>query len=343
MKKILIATTNPGKFKEFITEFADLGNFIQFVDLKAVGLDKTELEEPHETTWENALHKAKFFAQKSRLITIAEDSGVFVDYLHGAPGVKTKRNASTEKDRLEWILKALKNVPKHLRGIQFQTSACLYDPHTDHRSMFQGKVSGFVTEKITKKWRPGMEHDAIFYYPPAKKTFVEMSVEDKNLVSHRGKVLFQLRNFLSRQYGAKQLVVACGLLVKNRKLLLLKRRDPRPDFNNKWEFPGGGVEVGETVEECLHREIEEETGFKIKILEHFPTIYSASRGEKDGNFQVFLPLFICKAVSGKIRTSDTEAAGSGWFTLRESLKLDFLPLNKKIIHDNLTLLKKYID
>ena len=88
MTKILIATTNLGKFAEFFAEFEDL-NFV-FVNLKDLKLDKMEVPEPFSTTWENALYKAKVFAQKSGLPTIAEDTAFGVDYLKGEPGVRAK-------------------------------------------------------------------------------------------------------------------------------------------------------------------------------------------------------------------------------------------------------------
>ena len=93
MRKILIATTNTGKFKEMSAELADL--HFEFVNLKDVKLDKFDVDEPHATTWQNAWEKAMFFAKKSGLLTLAEDTGLFVDYLKGAPGVKSKRFGPT--------------------------------------------------------------------------------------------------------------------------------------------------------------------------------------------------------------------------------------------------------
>jgi XTP/dITP diphosphohydrolase len=105
MEKILIATTNPGKFKEIVAELADLHfKFINLTDLK---LDNIEVEEPHLTTWENAVEKARFFARKTGLITIAEDTGLFIDALDGNPGVKAKRFAPTATLRVQ------KNIKKN--------------------------------------------------------------------------------------------------------------------------------------------------------------------------------------------------------------------------------------
>jgi len=341
MKKILIATTNAGKFHEFTAEFKDLP--FKFVSLKDVKMETADVPEPYETTWENALHKARYFAKKTKLITIAEDTGFFVDSLDGAPGVRAKRLAATAVERNQKIIQALKKMTGVKRSAHFETSACLYNPESEQFSMFKGLCHGLIAPTLGKKSVEGLGYDSIFYHPPAKKIFAEMSTLEKNLVSHRGKIINQLRNFLARQYGFKQLFVPLALVVKDRKILLLKRRDSRPEFNNKWEFPGGGVENGEDVEACLKRETKEETGFSVTITARLPKIYSAVRGEKNGNYQVFLICYICAIKSGKFQTSDAETAGFCWVDMKKLSKMDLLPLNKKVVQENKALLKKYID
>lgn len=341
MKKILIATTNPGKFQEIVTEFGDLS--FTFVNLKDVKIDSAELEEPYNTTWENAIHKARYFANKTGLITIAEDSGLFIKHLGGAPGVHVKRAAPTEKERVEKILKELKGVSMAKRGAAMLTHACIFDPSRDSFSVFEGRLDGKIAEKITGTSRPGMEHDVIFFYPPFKKTLAELSLLEKNRISHRGQVINQLRHFLSRNHTPRHIVVPLAIITHKRKMLILQRRDSRKDFNNKWEFPGGGVENGESVETALLRECREETGFSVKIEERLPGIYTTFQGEGKGNYQVFLIPFLCTVRSGTFKTSDIETAGHRWVRFSESLKVDFLSLNKNIIRDNKNLIKKYID
>lgn len=168
-----------------------------------------------------------------------------------------------------------------------------------------------------------------------------MSVLEKNLVSHRGQVIHQIKYFLQRQYGLKQLIVPLGIVVRDRKLLLLKRRDPRPEFNNKWEFPGGGVENEEAVEACLLREIKEETGYRIKIIERLPRIYTSVNLKN--NYQVFLPCYVCAITTGELQTTDAETADFRWCTYAQLMKMNLFPLNKKIIKNNNNLLKQYID
>lgn len=339
--KILIATTNPGKFKEFQSHFADLP--FTFVNLADVGLAGDEPDEPFETTFENAVHKARYYGKKAKLLTIAEDTAFHVDHLQGAPGVKAKRFAESSDARNKLVLAKLTGVPDSRRGARFQTSACLYDPSSEAVLVFSGEVRGKVTKQVVGGTAKGLGYDVIFYYPPLKKAFSELSVEEKNTVSHRGQVLGQLKLYLMRFFSFKQIVVPLGIIVKDGKLFASKRRDTRPEFNNKWEFPGGGVDNGETVEAALKRELKEETGFTVRIEEQLPEILTIS--QKNGNFpyQVFLLVYICTIASGKLKLAPAESAGHVWATLSEARKLDFLPLNKKCFQgNNLRILKKYI-
>jgi len=343
MRKILIATSNIGKFKEIIAELDDLQ--LNFVSLKDLKLDKFEAEEPHSTTWQNALEKAKFFAKKSGLITIAEDTGLFVEYLNGAPGVKAKRYGATPTERNEKLLEKLRGVPDKKRGACFETAGCVYNPHTDSFSTFIGRSNGVIAKKFNRKLKTGFGYDAVFYYPPLKKLYVDMPLLEKNMVSQRGKMALQLKVFLMNQYTLRQVICAAGIIVKNRKMLMTKRRDLRPAFNNKWEFPGGGVENGESFDETLLREVKEETGYKIQKIEQLPDIFTAVADNKKENYQVHLFMSICKIKSGKFKTADAETCGHGWFTHKEALKMPMLPLNKKIIQSkaNKKILLKYID
>ncbi|MEK7680592.1 MAG: non-canonical purine NTP pyrophosphatase [Patescibacteria group bacterium] len=344
MKKILIATSNVGKFSEIKIELEDLP--FDFVNLKDLELDNLEVEEPYNTTWENALVKARFFAKKSKLLTIAEDTGLFVNYLEGAPGVLTKRYGATEAERNKKFLVALKGVPKEKRGAYFEAAGCVYDPSDDNFSIFFGKTKGRITETIGKKSRIGLGYDSIFYFPLLKKTFAELSLLEKNSISHRGKMINHIKYFLMKHHEFKQIICVAGIIIKDKKMLVTKRRDLRPEFNNKWEFPGGGVENGETFAQTLQREVEEETGYDILKKEQLPDIPSTIVNcGADGAYQVHLVLYICKIKSGQFKLADAETSDHGWYTYKEALKLNFLPLNKKSFHSksNRIILKKYLD
>ncbi|MFA6486407.1 MAG: non-canonical purine NTP pyrophosphatase [Candidatus Magasanikbacteria bacterium] len=339
MKKILIATTNPGKFEEYLSEFGDLP--IKFVSLRDVKLDKIEIDEPYDTLSQNAIHKARFYARKSGLITIAEDAGFFIDQLQGAPGIKAKRYAETGAKRNQKVLENLLGVPERKRGAFFQADGCVFDPITDSYTVFTGKVRGRIAEKIASQERAGLDYDAIFYFPPLKKIFSELTILEKNNISHRGQVIHQIKYFLSKHFSGRQCIASAALVIKDRKVLFTKRRDHRPEFDGCWEFPGGMVEFGEDPKQTALREGKEETGLNIQIFKTLPGIYA--RLEKKYNYQVFIILYLAKYISGKVRISPHESSDFGWFDLKSAMRLKFLPLNKKIMSENLSILKQYID
>lgn len=339
---ILIATGNPGKFEELSSHFADLP--FKFVSLSDVGLQQVDLEEPFDTTWENALHKARFFGQKSGLVTIAEDTAFYVEHLGGAPGVKAKRYGKDDTERMTKILSGLAGVPEEKRSAYFEAHACIFNPEQTNFTLFVGRVDGLISEAAQGVIRDGMTYSSLFWYPPLKKTFAELSVAEKNSISHRGQLARQIKIFLQRQYSFKQIICPVGLVIKDRRLFLNRRRDVHARMNNKWEFPGGGVDNGETVQDCLRREVFEETGFKVEIQNLIPKIYSTNGnvGSTDP-YQVFLICHLCTIIGGELRLAEEESAGHGWFTLAEALELDFLPLNKIILEENAELLRAYID
>ena len=342
MQKILIATSNKGKIKEITAEFEDLP--FQFIGLSDLRLDRYRVEENYNTTRENALQKACFYAKKSKLLTIAEDSGLFIGHLKGQPGVLSKRFGKDALDSNRKILNAMRNVPTKKRGAFFEATGSIYNPENDSFSVFRGTVAGIIANKIGKVSREGMGYDSIFIYPPKNKTFAELSLLEKNQISHRGKVANQIKCFLQKQNSARQIIASVAVIIKNHKILATQRRDMRPELNGKWEFPGGGIEYGESIISCLKREVKEETGYNIAVLEQLPNVFTIVRDHKMGNYQVHLMLFICKIKSGKYLPSDSETMDHGWFSLNELLKLDLIPLNKKSIQskNNFKIIKKYL-
>lgn len=198
MREILVATTNMGKYLEIVNEFKGLP--FKFMSLRDVNVGDQEPEEPFETTWENAVFKARYYALKSKLLTIAEDTAFGIDHLSGAPGVKAKRFGSTPLERNQKIIRALIGVPVSGRKACFTTSACVYDPQNNNFSIFNGRIDGEIAEEISQDSRSGLGYDSIFYYPPFKKCFAEISLERKNSVSHRGQIMTQVKNFLSKMF-----------------------------------------------------------------------------------------------------------------------------------------------
>lgn len=133
---------------------------------------------------------------------------------------------------------------------------------------------------------------------------------------------------------AKQIMpIVCGVVVKNNKFLLTKRADDEwgEDFDNvkhlPWQIPGGGLEFNESVEQCLHREIKEETGLTVEIVQMLPKLFHDVRGPWHGLFICFLCRM--KDENQKVVINE-EASDFGWYSLEEIAKLPYLPLTYDI-------------
>lgn len=182
MKKLLIATGNLNKAREIIEILAQRG--IQYLTLN----DFPEIKMPAETGKsfeENAVSKAKFTSRCIRLPTLADDSGLMVDYLGGAPGVYSARyagNGCSHGDNNKKLLRALKNVPLGKRTAQFVCVMALALPG--------GKViteTGILRGHIVsdERGKNGFGYDPIFMPQGLDKTLAELSPEEKNRISHR--------------------------------------------------------------------------------------------------------------------------------------------------------------
>jgi len=180
--KIVIATHNKDKLKELKKGFSDLG--VTLLDLSSFP-EIGEIIEDGETLRENAYIKAKTVFDITGIPSIADDTGLEVDFLDGAPGVHTARFAGencTYKDNVDKLLNVMKNVPFNKRGAKFKTSMVFIDKNLELFS--DGIVKGIISEKI--KGLAGFGYDPLFYVPEEGKTFAEMSIEKKNIISHRG-------------------------------------------------------------------------------------------------------------------------------------------------------------
>ncbi|OQY01463.1 MAG: Non-canonical purine NTP pyrophosphatase [Desulfobacteraceae bacterium 4572_130] len=187
MSILVLATQNKGKTKE-IKHI--LKNFpITIKNLNDFG-PIPEVEEDGETFDDNAYKKASFTARVLGYPAMADDSGLVVEALNGKPGVKSARyagdNAKTS-DNCEKLIKDMKD--KKNRKAFFECVISIAVP-TGQALTYQGKCNGLITYKA--KGNNGFGYDPFFFYPDFNKTFAEISMEEKNKVSHRGKALNQV-------------------------------------------------------------------------------------------------------------------------------------------------------
>ncbi|NCU17058.1 XTP/dITP diphosphatase [Pallidibacillus pasinlerensis] len=193
MKEIIVATKNKGKTKEFAEMFQPLGFTVKtLLDFP----DAPDIEETGETFAENAVLKAKGISEYFNKIVIADDSGLCVDALDGKPGVYSARYAGEAKDdeaNLQKVLQELKGVPYEERTAHFHCTLALVIPGKEP-VIVEGKVEGYIIDE--KRGENGFGYDPIFYVPEYGKTTAEMSSDEKNKISHRGRALEKLNEWV---------------------------------------------------------------------------------------------------------------------------------------------------
>lgn len=196
MKQLLIATGNAGKRLEIQSFLGDIAN-IELLSLQDVKIEKNECEETGETFEENALQKAEYFFQKTRIPVLAEDSGIKVSALEGELGVKTRRwgageNAS-DQEWMDFFLARMKTEKN--RDAQFFCSACLYfSPDNFH--IFSGKCEGKVLQKSNVPLQKGIPLSSYFVPTGKDEVFSFLSKAEKTQISHRGMAMKKVKNFL---------------------------------------------------------------------------------------------------------------------------------------------------
>ena len=184
MKQLLIATHNQGKLAEYKLL---LKNFpISLASLKDVGIAE-HAEEHGETLEENARIKAEFYAARTNLALLAEDTGLEIDALHGNPGNRTRRwpgYEASDEELIAYGLKKMERVPDEKRGAQFRVVLALKLPNKE-LVMAEGVLRGVIAKQAISKIIPGLPFRSIFYIPSVGKMLGELSSEEEARFSHR--------------------------------------------------------------------------------------------------------------------------------------------------------------
>jgi XTP/dITP diphosphohydrolase len=191
MKDLVFATNNQNKLREIRELLAD--SSFNILSLDDLGFAE-EIEEPYDTLEENAMHKAKHIHFKYGINVFADDTGLEVDELNGEPGVYSARYAGVPPDSLknmEKVLSKLKN--KESRTARFRTVIALI--LNDEELYFNGIIEGRIANE--KSGELGFGYDPIFIPEKHNITFAEMSAEDKNKISHRGRAVRNLVDYLN--------------------------------------------------------------------------------------------------------------------------------------------------
>ncbi|KMY54944.1 nucleoside-triphosphate diphosphatase [Bacillus sp. FJAT-27231] len=200
MNKVIIATKNEGKAKEFSSLFADYGIEVQtLLDYPSL----PDVEETGHTFEENAVLKAEAIADETGQLVIADDSGLSIDALDGRPGVYSARYAGAKKDdeaNIQKVLAELKGVPEEKRTARFHCVLAIARPGEKTVT-----VSGACEGKITseKQGANGFGYDPIFWVEDFQKTMAELQPEEKNSISHRGWAMKKLGALLPEIMGGE--------------------------------------------------------------------------------------------------------------------------------------------
>ena len=192
MKQVVIATKNKGKAKDFEALFTPLG--YEVVTMFDVAPDM-EIEETGTTFEENAVLKAETLSKTLGTIVIADDSGLAVDALDGAPGVYSARYAGDHDDEanIVKVLENLKGVPEEKRTARFMCALAIAGPGLETKTVF-GSCEGVILEE--KRGTNGFGYDPIFFVPHLERAMAELTPEEKGVISHRGNAIRKLADLL---------------------------------------------------------------------------------------------------------------------------------------------------
>jgi len=191
--EVLVATRNQGKVRGIRKALRGLGLRIRSLsDFKNV----PGVEEDGKSFTENALKKARFYSKVYGELTISDDSGLEVNVLKGAPGIYSARfsgDGASDRENNRKLLHLMEEVPPSKRGARFRCSIAIVSPKGEE-TVVEGKCSGRIgLKEVGKK---GFGYDPLFVFPRLGKTMAQLTLEEKNKVSHRGQALRKLRKII---------------------------------------------------------------------------------------------------------------------------------------------------
>lgn len=182
--KILIGTNNENKLNQFKRIFKNIGSDFELVSLKDAGI-ADDVEEDKNNLLDNAKKKAEFYGDKSGLLALADDTGLFIDALNGEPGVHAKRwHEGTEKDRYLKILEMMKDISKDKRTCRYTGVLAIYNPKDKSFWTFENNLEGTIADEPLEG--SGFGYDPIFISTEYNKYYSQLTDEERDAISHRG-------------------------------------------------------------------------------------------------------------------------------------------------------------
>lgn len=191
MKKIVLATTNKNKLKEINSLFKSLLNIEVVMPDEGFDVDETG-----STFLENASLKASEAAKRMGLPALADDSGLCVEALDGRPGIYSSRYEKDDDSRIKKLLNELKDTNN--RNAHFACAMAISDKNGNIFFSTEGRCDGKIIDE--KRGQNGFGYDPVFFIPELNKTLAEISMEEKNKISHRSHALKNVIEFLKNQF-----------------------------------------------------------------------------------------------------------------------------------------------
>ncbi|MFW6265020.1 MAG: XTP/dITP diphosphatase [Bacillota bacterium] len=201
-RKLLVASGNKGKVREIKKYLEDLGDNLKFEILSMDSFPQlAEVIEDGDTFKANALKKARTRAGETGLISLADDSGLVVECLNGEPGVYSARYAgenASDEDNNNKLIKELEKYSFEERKAYFKCVMALLDPDRNIEIVVEGECPGFI--QLEPRGDNGFGYDPLFFLPDYNKTMAELSLEEKNEISHRAKALKKMKKEVIKRY-----------------------------------------------------------------------------------------------------------------------------------------------
>lgn len=194
--QIILATHNQGKNEEVKYIFTDLKD-VEIISLDEVGITD-DVEEDGKTIEENALKKANYIASKTSQWVMADDTGIYIKALGGKPGAYPARWGGKDlkgRDKMNFVLRQMKNIPESKRNACFKTAVALISPHKE-KWYFEGRINGIIVKKIIGTPDNFLPYDTLFQPEGYNITFSQMLENEKNKISHRAQAFIKTKEFL---------------------------------------------------------------------------------------------------------------------------------------------------
>ena len=205
MQKLLIATTNPGKLREYKEFLSDLT--VQLVSLKDIGITD-DLEETGKMYRENSQKKALFYSKKSGLPAISDDGGIEISALNNEPGIKSRRwlgHEASDEELIIHMMRVSKKLPENNRKATFRLVVSLAIPNGKVWSRM-GEVEGIIAKKPHIKLLHGYPYRSFFYLPDVQKYYHESELTETEMkkYNHRYKAIIRLKPIIVKTLGLKE-------------------------------------------------------------------------------------------------------------------------------------------